>query len=315
MSRNPPSPPTFLSFQRMFPDEKAAAEYFARWRWPEGFICPVCQSKRYSRIETRGLWQCLDCSHQTSVTAGTVMHRTKVPLLIWLYAIWSIGRRKAGISALQFQRETGIGSYVTAWTMLHKVRRVLDESEEYPLHYGKVEVDESMVEGAGEDSGRQGRRLGDGDAWLVAAVERIEALRGERMISVSGSARLEVIQQTNQETLEAFVKETVKTGATVVTDGLVSYDGLGAMGYEHEAHIQRSIQITKATLPKVHLLFSNLKAWLIGIFHGVSSRYLWSYCREFIYRFNRRHLDPNIFGFIARRLVSRPWTSGAELRC
>ena len=226
MPKNQLSPATFLDFHKMFPDENAAIKYFAVWRWPDGFICPICQSKRCSRIKTRSLWQCLDCDHQASVTAGTVMHRTKVPLLLWLYALWSIGRRKAGISALQFQRETGIRTYRTAWTLLHKVRRVLDESVEYQLECGKVEVDVSMVEGAGEKSGRMGRRLGDGDAWLVAAVERIEQERGEKTISVSGSARLEVIQQTNKETLEAFVKETTKIGSTVVTDGLNGYKGL-----------------------------------------------------------------------------------------
>jgi len=308
------SPATIFEFQQMFPDEQAAVDYFAGWRWPDGFTCPCCSSFRHIRLKTRALWECLDCRHQTSVRAGTVMHKSKVPLRIWLYALWSVGRRKAGISALQFQKEVGFGSYRTAWTLLHKVRRVLNENDEYPLKEGKVEVDESMVNGAGPGSSRRGRRLGDGDAWVVAAVERLSIQVGDDAREVAGSARLEVIRQTDAEALTGFVDGAVAKGTTVVTDAWPSYDALGSMGYTHEEHVQTSAQVTAAVLPKVHILFSNLKAWLLGTFHGVSAEYLWSYCREYLYRFNRRHLDPKVFGFLARRLVSRPWTSNEGLR-
>lgn len=313
MSKYPSSPETIMDFMEMLPDEEAAEAYLSNWRWPDGFECPVCSSRRSCRLDSVRRWECLDCGRQTSVKAGTVMAHSKIKLRVWLYALWRFGRSKTSISALQLQKETGLGSYSTAWALLHKIRRVLNESDEYPLGRGKVEVDETQIGGGQPGSGRQGRRLGDGGAWLVIAIERLERHHQGKTIQVSGSARLEVIRATDGDTLSDFVQRSVATGSTVVTDGWVGYKELGKLGYRSEVHIQTTPQVTDATLPKVHLLISNLKAWLLGTFHGVSAKYIWAYCREFVYRFNRRHRDPNIFGFLARRLISRPWTSIPDL--
>jgi len=179
----PASPVTFRDFHRMFPDDEACIDYLARWRWPEGFVCPRCDGSRAVRLRTRPLWQCSSCRRQTSVTAGTVLHRTKLPLTTWLYALWLMARPKVSISALQFARETGIASYKSAWGLLHKVRLVLSEGDEYPLDRGAVEVDESMLPGVGGHR----RHLGRGGAWILAAIERIDR-PGRR--SRAGSARL-----------------------------------------------------------------------------------------------------------------------------
>lgn len=282
-SGHPDSPRSALEFARLFPDEDACVEYLARWRWPDGFRCPRCRGERATRLETRPLWECRSCGYQASVTAGTVLHRTKLPLSTWPYALWRLSTSRTSISALQLQRETGVGSYETAWLLLHEVRRVLGEGEHDPLRQGAVEVDESQV--GGKRSGL-GRKLGEGGAWIVAAVERIEVNRPEKKpYLASGSARMEVVHDTATGTLEGFVQRAVGRGSHVVTDGWSGYRNLEDLGYEHEVQVHLGQPtVLDATQHKVHLMFSHLKAWLTGTFHGVTARHLGSYLREFVYR-------------------------------
>jgi hypothetical protein len=113
-------------FDRRFPDEAACAEHLATLRWPEGFVCPACQGQKGWRLEReRTLWECACCHRQTSVTAGTVMHRSKVPLRTWFTAIHIVTSHSNGISALQLQAQLGLGSWNTAWLLLPNLRLVL----------------------------------------------------------------------------------------------------------------------------------------------------------------------------------------------
>lgn len=308
-SKNPESPATVTEFFTMFPDEQSCETYLFKWRWPDGFTCPKCGSSRKPcYVTTQHLWECMDCGRQTSVTAGTVMQHTKAPLRAWLYGLFCLGGRKTSISALQFQKEMGLGSYRTAWAMLHKIRRALAENSEFPLSRGRVEIDESQVGGGGDGSGRFGRRLGEDGSWIVVAVERLTVpdKKGEPQ-EVAGSARMAVVNDTSAASLVPFVKNTVAPGATLVTDYWASYGGLKGEGYEHLPFLAADKNEVKAQLPKVTLLLTNLKAWLNGTFHGVDSRYLWAYLREFTYRFNRRGFGLGTFGYLARRLVRGAW--------
>ncbi len=150
MSSSSQSPLTFREFHTAFPDEDSCADFLANVRWPDGFRCPVCSGSSAWRLACRPLWECRDCGRQTSVTSGTVMHRSRQPLTTWMYALWLLAVRRTSISALQFQRESGLRSYRTAWTMLHKLRCSLGERKTFPLHRGIVEVDESIVGGGGK---------------------------------------------------------------------------------------------------------------------------------------------------------------------
>jgi len=148
-------PTTLQEFQATFPDEQACWRTLRQARWPEGFVCPRCGHEASSWISTRRLEQCRCCRYQCSVTAGTVFHRTRAPLLTWFWAIFFVARHKKGISALQLQRDTGLGSYKTAWTMLHRLRSALRYRPESRLA-GLVEVDETYV--GGHERGRRGGR-------------------------------------------------------------------------------------------------------------------------------------------------------------
>ena len=161
-------PTTVLELQARFPDEAACEAFLRKLRWPKGFVCPRCQGRRSSTITTRRLEQCRACRYQVSLTAGTVLHRTRLPLRVWFWAIFFVGRHKTGISALQLRKDLGLGSYETAWTLLHKLRSTLGERTGKRL-VGLVEADETYV-GARGEPGVRGRAL-RGKSLVAAVVE------------------------------------------------------------------------------------------------------------------------------------------------
>ena len=286
-------PKTLQEFQATFPDEESCGEALRKVRWPQGFVCPRCESRQSCWISPRRLEQCRGCRYPCSVTAGTIFHGTRVPLLTWFWAIFFLARHKKGISALQLQRDTGIGSYETAWAMLHKLRSTLGPRPEDRLT-GLVEADESYV-GATECGLRGGRRL-VGKTLVAGAVE-------QRKHS-AGRARLAVLEGlTFEHDLGPFVRGVIDaTEATVRTDGFQGYRRLSKVGVRHERLVQgpdpaRSAEI----LPWVHRIFGNLKTWLRGTFHGVSGKHLPRYLAEFAYRFDRRWCEGELFGFVLQR--------------
>ena len=135
---------SLLAFQRAFGSEEGCAQHLARQRWPEGFVCPRCGHGQAFELPRRGLWQCKGCGHQTSVTAGTVLHRTRTSLREWFWAAYLMTTHTPGMSALQLQRQLGMRRYETAWTILHKLRRAMLRPEREPLR-AKVEADETYT--------------------------------------------------------------------------------------------------------------------------------------------------------------------------
>lgn len=289
-------PKTLLEFQARFPGEQSCWEALRKTRWPEGFVCPRCGHDESYGIESRRLEQCQRCRYQASVTAGTIFHRTRVPLRIWFWAIFFVARHKQGISALQLQRDTGLGSYQTAWTLLHKVRSALWHRAEHRLE-GLVEVDETYVGATREKGLRGGREVGH-KTIVGAAVEQ----RGKR----AGAARLAVLEGiTFEEDLGPFVRGAIDAERTTVrTDGLASYRPLSSVGVRHDRWVQgpdrsQSMEI----LHWAHLMFANLKAWIRGTFHGVSKKHMPRYLDEFVYRFNRRGWDGELFRCVLGRAI------------
>lgn len=289
-------PETLIEFQKQFPDETACWEALRRQRWPRGFRCPRCGHDRSYSIAERRLEQCQSCRHQASVTAGTIFHRTKVPLRIWFLGIYFLARHKKGISALQFQRDTGLGSYQTAWTLLHKLRSALWHRPESRLR-GWVEADESYVGAEKEKGLRGGRQVGHKTIVAVAVEQRRHT---------AGSARLSVLDGVSFERdLGPFLRGVIDASEAVVrTDGFRGYLPLEEAGVAHDRQIQGPDHArSKEILFWSHLIFSNLKAWLLGTFHGVSKKHMQRYLEEFVYRFNRRWREEELFGFVLRRAV------------
>jgi len=273
----PAFPRTIVEFHRTFATEDACVDYLARSRWPEGFRCPACGSAHVYLLRGRRLWQCQVCRRQTSVTAGTVLHRTRQPLSRWFHAAYLLGTMTPGVSALQLQRQLGSPSYGSTWSMLHRLRRAMQKPALDRLA-GAVEVDETYV-GAARRGGKRGR--GAADKVLVAGAVEVRG-RG------SGRIRLAAIPEAAKSILGHFVRANVEPGSRVFTDGWRSYALLDELGYDHEPEKTADNRNPGGILPRIHRVFSNLKTWLAGTHHGVDAHYLPRYLREFEYRFNRR---------------------------
>lgn len=266
-----------MEFQDRFATEAACLAYLAASRWPQGFICPGCAGHRAWVLERRHLWQCSACSLQTSVTAATVMHRTRTPLRTWFWAAYLVATHHPGISAKQLQRQLGLSRYETAWLILHKLRRAMVAPERSALT-DEVEIDEFWL--GGYEEGLKGSRQHGKKALVGAAVE----VRG----AGSGRLRLQVLANSRAKTLEAFTSSTTTRGAIVHTDGLNSYAGLAQLGYQHRPHKQTGASPEDQLLLRVHRATSNLKAWMHGTHRGVSHEHLPVYLDEFVFRHNRR---------------------------
>ena len=254
----PAFPTSLRDFQRQFADEEACRQYLEACRWPEGFRCPRCGHERAFPL---GEWQrreCAKCRYQVSVTAGTVLHRTKLPLTVWFWAAYLMATDKRGISALLVQRQLAIRRYETAWLLLHKLRRAMVNAAREPLH-GEVEIDDTWV-GGPQPGLRGSRQLKGRKAALVAvAVEK----RGTR----TGRARMAVIPDFQATTLLAFIKQNIARGSTIYSDGLKQFTGLEEAGYQHVPRTQpRRADLGKGTKPVVPLAdraTGNLQQWLI----------------------------------------------------
>jgi transposase-like protein len=266
-----------MDFQERFPDDAACLQYLAASRWPEGFRCPACGSERAWVLERRHLWECAECHHQASVTAGTVMHGSHTPLRLWFWAAYLVSTHTPGISAVQLQRQLGISRYETAWLILQKLRRAM-VAPERELLSDEVEVDETMV--GGRHEGHRGRS--PEHKVLVGVIVEV---RGQG----SGRLRLQVLPDASRDTLTPWVKALVVPGAVVHTDGWSGYAKLAGAGYDHKPRLQRRDHPDhQKLLPRAHRAASNLKTWLQGTHRGVSPTHLQVYLDEFVFRHNRR---------------------------
>lgn len=268
---------TLAEFEQRFATEGACRAYLARLRWPTGFCCPQCTTSG-SWTTTRCLLMCRQCGYQASVTAGTIFHRTRLPLQDWFRAIWWMTDQKHRLSALGLQRLLGLGSYRTAWLWLKKLRRAMVRPSLDRLE-GQVEVDETYV--GGVEAGRGLRH--QGSKALVAIAAQIDG-RG------IGRIRLCRIPAASASPLVAFVKHAVEPGSVVITDGWEAYAGLKQEGFKHRPRVINARSKTASVLlPRVHRVASLLKRWLLGTHQGALSRkQLDSYLDEFTFLFNRR---------------------------
>ncbi len=304
-------PRDLLEFERKFRTEDDCRRYLAKIRWPYGFRCPQCGLDRAWRIGDK-LWQCQNCNAMVSITAGTIFHRSHLPLRLWFRAIWWFTNQKTGVSALGMQHTLGLGSYHSAWACLHKLRRAMVRPNREHLTTA-VEVDDIFVGGRTHVPGR----TPGSKAVVVVAVE----IRGEGM----GRVRLKQIPEPTKEHLVHFVKEVVAPGAVVITDGWESYNGVARQGYIHQPRtIHKTGRTGSQVLPRVHRVAALLKRWLLGVYQGrVSWDHLDHYLEEFAFRFNRRSsrhrgqlfyrllqqavaVEPHPYQVLKRQNVSQP---------
>ena len=321
LAMDPRGFPTNLpEFQRVLPSDAACAAYLEKLRWPGGFTCPKCgtigEPYRFPKRSSVVL-RCRGCQANVSLTAGTVMQASHMPLSLWFWGAYLVTTQTPGQSALQFQRQLGIRRYETAFQALHKLRAGMVRpdrdtlGEQYP-----VEIDETLVGGRTRGEGRgvhhkatvvgaiEVRRRREGEDRVVEGRRgHAEGKLGKRPL-YAGRLRLRIVPSRSAEDLTAFVKENVVKGAVVRTDGWQGYDGLAKLGYDHEAAVlEGDSEKTEAHLLMIHVVFSNLKTWLLGTHHGVSQQHLPAYLNEYVFRFNRRFYPMTAFNSVLGLVV------------
>jgi transposase-like protein len=265
-----------MEFEEMFKTEQDCIDYITSIRWTQGFVCPVCGSIRYWK-KNKGRFECRDCHTESTVTNGTIFHKSTKPLMIWFRAIWWMVAQKNGVSAKGLQKILGLGSYQTVWTWLHKFRRLMVLSGRSKLQ-GIVEVDEVFV--GGKKSGKRGRGA-EGKSLIAVAVE----INGRK----TGRMRLAKIPNASSESLNEFIKNNIEKSSKVITDGWTGYNDLSKIGYTHETQNSLVKDGDEEILPNVHRIASLLKRWLLGTHQSyLNKNKLEYYLDEYVFRYNRR---------------------------
>ena len=252
-------------------------------RWPVGFRCTGCGHDLAYSHKKRLIEECTACGKQHSIFAGTIFEQTKTGLATWFLAIYLVTSSKGGISAMELKGQMGFGSYQTAWSWLHKIRKAMVRPERPPLSQ-RVEADETYV--GGPRPGTPGR----GAAGKTRVAGAVETGRGQARGRRLGRLRLAVVPDVSAKSLEGFLAGAVARPASVATDGWSGYAGLAPAGWRHEPlNLNASWGDAALRLPAIHLVFGLAKRWLLGTHHGaVSSKHLPAYLDEFTFRFNRR---------------------------
>lgn len=307
-------PTSLPEFQRVFPSDAACAKYLESLRWPDGFMCPKCGvfGEPYRFAARPAVMRCRSCKADVSLTAATVMHSSHTPLSVWFWAAYLVATQTPGQSAMQFQRQLGLSRYETAYQILHKLRAGMVRADrdtiggEHP-----VEVDETLVGGRTRGEGRGVHHK----TYVLGAIEVRTRKEGEdrsangrdthadgkplKRQTYAGRLRLQVASDRKAPTCQEFVRENVTRGTLVRTDGWQGYDGLTAGGWPHHGlALNADPKLTDAHLPMIHLIFSNLKAWIQGTHHGTSQQHLQAYLNEYTFRFNRRFYPMTAFNSV-----------------
>ncbi len=271
---------SLLEWQKRYGTERACAKELIKVRWPEGFQCPACGSIKACYIATRKLYQCSKCRHQVSVTADTLLHATKLPLVKWFWAIYLAASDKGGISALRTSKHLGV-SWITARNMLRKIRKAMAHRDSIYRLGNIIEFDDTYV--GGKRAGKRGRGA-EGKTPVLVAVETRE--KG------AGFVAMQAVNTVSNETVRKFLSKHLEMGQTVKTDALPALNAVK----ETQQHEKQVTPPEKASewLPLVHIMIGNMKKFINGTFHGVSSNYLQEYLDEFCYRFNRRFWEPEL---------------------
>jgi transposase-like protein len=280
-----------LSFQNEFRNEDDCKKWLFSTRWPEGFRCPKCAHHEYTLLESRNIYMCKACRYQASITAGTIFHKTKTPLLKWFWLIFRIATSKTGVSISEMQRELEIKDYKTIWVMAHKIRKAMADRDAHYTLAGLVEIDESFF--GPRSSGKRGRGAEGKSLVIIAVSTWIDPSGGEK----PGFAHAFVVKDASADAIEAILRrvsipehEVEPLISKIRTDGWESYKvAASELGIAHHRAVLRNPKDSMKLLPWTHRLIANAKAVMSGPHRGVSEKHLQRYLSEICYRFNRRH--------------------------
>ena len=295
-----PYPNDYEEFMDWFQTDQDCADYLEWIRWGDHFSCSKCGCHESWQMAD-GIRRCKSCRFKNRVTAGTVFEDGRKSLRLWFSVMWLLMAQKIGMSAKNFHDAFGFGSYQTSWGWLQKLRSVMIRAGRERLS-GRVELDETYV--GGQKEGKRGR----GAECKTLVLVGVEGESGKKL----GRVRFRIIEGATSEAIQKFVEDYIDEKATVVTDGLKSYDFLDA-ARTHERYVQsgkNKVKENESRLEHVHLVISLLKRWLLGTHQGaVTPMHLAGYLDEFAFRFNRRtsmHRGKLFYRLVEQAVTTRP---------
>ena len=271
---------TLVQLIDMFPDEATATAWFESVIWPDGRRCPKCESKRTGPASHRCMpYWCSDCRSYFGVKTGTVMQSSKIPLRKWAIAIYLCLTSLKGVASMRLQRDIGV-SQPTAWFMLQRIRKAWAGEGDGPFD-GPVEIDETYFGGKRKNKSNAERKVAEGrgpvDMTAVVGAKDRE----------TNSVKAKVVTDTDKTTLQGFVADSAKPGATVYTDDAAAYEGI-PNPHESVKHSVSEYVDGMARTNGIESFWSMLKRAHKGTFHKISPKHLQRYVSEFAGKHNIR---------------------------
>ena len=269
-------------------EERCHTALFSQ-RWPDGFVCPKCQGQKHSYCVRRRLYQCSACRAQTSLKAGTIFHKSKIPLTKWFLAIYLLTQSKNDISALELSRQLGV-KYDTAWAMKHKLMAAMAERNKAYKLKGEVQIDDAYL--GGERRGTPGRGAAGKTPFLAA----VETREGKPVY-----IKLRRVAAFTKEAVKRYAKEAIEPGCQVISDGLYCFESLAEAGVAHTAILRgrASRRIVDPRFKWVNTCLGNIKGAITGTCRAIRQKHAGRYLSAYEYRFNRRFDLPKMVPALA----------------
>lgn len=296
-----PVPSSYADLRRAYAREEDCLQLIEQLRWPDGFRCPECGVREAWRMGA-GMLRCAGCRRRVGPTTGTILHGTRTPLRDWFAAAWLLTQDPRGISARELRRRLGLGSYQTAWAILHRLRSVMAPTEAERLT-GRVYLDEVAL--GRRQAGVPGRGV-RGLQQTAIAVQSATGTTPERV-------RIAVLSESSPASLRSFLLGAVEPGSVVVTDGWAVYPPACRRLWVHERHEVAGPAPGRrhALLPVVAQVDTQVNRWLVEThLASVRPEHLQNYLDEFTFRHNHSAgvdgTDPDLFLALLRRAADAP---------
>lgn len=288
-----------IEFTKHFDSEEACEKHLKEAREKKGIVCNKCGCKKHYWHKSKKSWVCSECGHETTLTAGTVMHSSKLPLMYWFTAIHLLTSTKKTFSAKEMQRQLGHNRYQPIWEMMHKLRSVMGERDAMYELKDTIELDEGYFTTEDKTADDEPLKRGIGSQRKAKVLVMVESqpvespVKGKKQRKC-GHIKMKVIPDLKTETFREEADSCIDANATVVMDNLSGHRGVEDVTAVSERQTVPGKDAPKV-LPWVHVAISNAKSLFKDMYHGIKEEFLQEYLNEFCYKFNRMYFGDRLF--------------------
>jgi hypothetical protein len=293
-----------LDFSKTFQDEESCEKYLREAREQSGLVCSKCGNNGHYWDKYNKRWICKKCSHETTLTSGTVMHGSKLPLMYWFSAIHLLTSTRNSFSAKEMQRQLGHKRYQPIWEMMHKLRSVMGIRDSKYKLTKEIEMDEAFFttdsqeyqtdKEAGKPLKRGAGSQRKSKVLVMVESEASVPKKKSHKDRKAGHIRMVHIPDLLSETVKCEAAKAINNESSIIMDASKSHAKLGDEFNVVDKKVVKPEDAPKV-LPWVHIAISNAKSMFLNLYHGIKDEYLQSYLNEFCYKFNRKYFDDRLF--------------------